>query len=670
MRILLMVVLVFFVFTNKMLAQDGEKMPAKAQKLFEKAQLQANWQQYQAARETLEKTVKKYPRFTQAFRRLAEICWQLKDYDAAENAYAKMADLKNTPFNRYMVQNNLGRMAMEQQKFGKAVVAFEKALSIEGLPGRLSTDTMQIGDKLRRCRFIQHALEHPVAFQPILLDTTINTYRDEYLPMLTADERVMVFTRRLSESRAANEDFYMSRNMDNDSTSAWSIAIPLESPINTQFNEGAICISPDGAKLFFAAKDRNDTEGGFDLYYCIKRGDKWSIPFNLGRPINGRYWESQPCISADGKSLYFASRRGGGYGGIDLWVSHLANDNYWGEPVNLGPNINTTSDEQTPFIHPDGHTLYFSSNGHIGMGDADLFVARIDTADKWGKPQNLGYPINTFGNEGGLVVTAKGDRAYFAARNDSMGLDIYYFDLPKYAQAETVTYVKGRVFDANKPKEGLSAYIDLVDLDSGKTIMRALSDELSGEFLVTLPTGRNYLYNVSKQGYLFHSENFALKQSTRADKPYRLDIALQPIQTPIAKTNDKNNPNKNANENTAPQAGQRVVLKNVFFETNSYELKPESFMELDRLVQLLQENTQLQIEIGGHTDSTGTDELNLKLSENRAKTVHDYLAQKVTNSQKRLSYKGYGSTQAIANNQTPEGRAINRRTEFKVIQKM
>ncbi|MBK8473622.1 MAG: PD40 domain-containing protein [Sphingobacteriales bacterium] len=214
-----------------------------------------------------------------------------------------------------------------------------------------------------QCQFIRHAKAHPVAFKPIHLDSTINTRRDEYLPMLTADESVMVFTRRLTAALTANEDFYMARNNGNDTTFAWQLATPLAPPINTENNEGAICISPDGKKLFFAAKDRPDTEGGFDLYYCIKSGSEWVGPYNLGRPINSPAWESQPSISADGKALYFASRRKGGMGGIDIWVSHLSEDRYWGEPQNLGIGVNTDKDEQTPFIHPDNQTLFSRQTG-------------------------------------------------------------------------------------------------------------------------------------------------------------------------------------------------------------------------------------------------------------------------------------------------------------------
>ncbi|MGB0931927.1 MAG: OmpA family protein, partial [Chitinophagales bacterium] len=412
----------------------------------------------------------------------------------------------------------------------------------------------------------------------------------------------------------------------------------------------AICLSPDGKRMFFAAKNRQDAIGGFDLFYCIKVGEDWQGPYNLGKPVNTYNWDSQPSISADGKSLYFSSKRKGGHGGIDIWVSHLEN-NYWGEPVNLGPNINTDKNEQTPFIHPDNQTLYFSSNGHIGMGDADLYIARKDTAGEWGKPENLGYPINTRGNENGLIVTASGERAYYSSYNEGYGLDLYYFPLPKKVQPTYVTYVKGKVFDS-ETKDKLAATIELIDLETGDTILETTSDRISGEFLVTLTVGKNYMYNVSKENYLFFSENFSLKEA-EANKPFLVDIPLKKIFV---------------EETFESKIGQTVVLKNVFFETNAFDLKPSSNTELNKLVEMLNQYDLLHIEIGGHTDSIGSAEYNLELSENRAESVYNYLLDKGIDS-KRLSYHGYGKSQPIAENETEVGRAINRRTEFKVIKK-
>lgn len=639
-------------------AQKDAPPPPKALKMYEQGNDKYVLRHLDDAKAIFEKTVKKYPRYVAAHRRLAEIYWELRLYDQSAAMYRKLLSIQPSATNRFQVNMNLARMQYEQSRYDHALAQIDTALNVS-LPTAFDSDR-QLAQRLReQCQFIQHAKAHPVAFKPIHLDSTINTRRDEYLPMLTADESVMVFTRRLTAALTANEDFYMARNNGNDTAFAWQLATPLASPINTENNEGAICISPDGKKLFFAAKDRPDTEGGFDLYYCIKSGSEWVGPYNLGRPINSPAWESQPSISADGKALYFASRRKGGMGGIDIWVSYLSEDRYWGEPQNLGAGVNSDKDEQTPFIHPDNQTLYFSSNGRIGMGDADIYVARRDSLGKWGKADNLGYPINTEGNESGMTVTANGKHAYFAAKNDSMGIDIYYFDLPPQLKPRYVTYVKGRVYDADKPKHSLSAAIELIDLQSGDTVIKTNTDEKTGEFLLTLPAGRNYMYNASKQGYLFFSENFALKDTFNAP-PFRLDIPLKPIVRDTAMLVAQK-----ATNNNALAIGQSVVLKNVFFATDSYELQAQSNTELNRLAQLLTENPTLRIEIGGHTDSTGTAAHNLELSSKRAKAVYDYLTtQKIE--PKRLSYKGYGSTRPIADNRSSQGRAANRRTEFTV----
>lgn len=634
---------------NIVVAQSDLQVPKKARKLFDQSQVRYNWQDYSNAMLLLNKAIKKYPTYVQAYRRLAEIQWERKDYPAAEATFKKLLAIKPNSLNEFAVNGSIGQMAYEQHDYDKAIVYLNKALSTSKAPPN-SNDYKRAKRLLENAEFAAQSLKNPVPFKPIRLDSTINTYRDEYLPMLTADEGTLVFTRRMNSGFSANEDFYISRRQE-DSLKTWGIATPMQSPINTETNEGAICISPDGKTLFFAAKDRKDTEGGFDLYYCYKKDGDWIGPFNLGRPINTPAWESQPSISADGHSLYFASRRKGGYGGIDIWVSHLGNNNYWGEPENLGPLINTPEDEQTPFIHPDNQTLYFSSNGHIGMGDADIYVVRRDTV--WGKPQNLGYPINTFGNESGFVVAANGQRAYFAALNDSLGLDIFYFDLPPTLKPRYVNYVKGKVFDADKTKRMLAADIELIDLDSGAAVLKTISDPKTGEFLTTLTAGRNYMCNVSKAGYLFHSEHFALKDSL-TNKPFVINVPLKPIHRDTGSVV------------LGLGAGQSVILKNVFFATDSYQLQATSFRELDRLVQLLNENTAMRVEIGGHTDNTGKAAYNLTLSENRANAVYDYLIQKGID-KKRLTYKGYGDTMPIADNNTPDGRSINRRTEFKVL---
>lgn len=620
-------------------------IPKKAQKLYQKSQESYLYQQYQEAKELLQKAIEKHPTYTRAHVRLAEIHLELKEYDLAKKYFLKILEFDDGPRNQFQVNFTVGKIEMDKGNYESAIAYFEQAEKVEKKSKKMMA---MVERKLEESRFAYDAVSHPVDFNPVRLDSTINSEYDEYLPVVTADESMMVFTRRFNNDTTPNEDFFMSKKMED--TLQWKMALGLADPINTEENEGAICLTPDGKRMFFAAKNRPDGMGGFDLFYCIRVGEEWQGPYNMGPPVNSYGWESQPSISADGKALYFSSRRKGGEGGIDIWVSYLK-DNFWGEPVNLGPEINTPKDEQTPFIHPDNETLYFSSDGHIGMGDDDLFVARLDSTGNWGKPENLGYPINTSGNENGLIVTASGDRAYYSSFHEGSGLDLFYFPLPKTVQPTYVTYVKGTILDS-ETKAKLAATIELIDLDTGDTILETISDRISGEFLVTLPTGKNYMYNVSKQNYLFHSENFSLKE-VETNAPFLIDIPLTPAFD---------------EETFESNVGQTVVLKNVFFETNSFELKPASYTELDKLVDLLNQYDLLHIEIGGHTDSIGSADYNLELSTNRAESVFKYLIDKGIVDE-RLSYRGYGKTQPIAENETEVGRAINRRTEFKIIKK-
>jgi len=657
MRLLLSIFCIGMAVSLSLYAQNKKNdTPKRAVKLFKKSGQKLLYNDYDGAKKLLLKTVKRYPEYIKAHAKLGELYWKLDEYGAAEKSYRNILKVDNSVRTQFMVNYALGKLLYEQQKYEAAITCFTQCLSLE-VPEHWNAKKEKADWHLKNATFAQNAIKNPVPFNPILLDSCINTKHDEYLPMVTADEEILVFTRRFLGNNKPNEDFYYSGRHPE---ANWQLALDLGQPINTNDNEGAICISPDGTRLFFAAKGRKNTEGGFDIYYCIKQGNAWKGPFNIGRPVNSSTWDSQPSISADGKSLYFCSRRKGGYGGIDIWVSHLKN-NFWSEPINLGPTINTPHDEQSPFIHADNQTLYFSSNGHVGMGDTDLYVVRKDTSGLWGIPENLGYPINTPGNENGLIVTASGERAYFSSFNeiDSTGLDLHYFDLPQQVKPNYVTYVKGSVFD-EVTKLKIAANIELIDLETGEVIRRMRSDKINGEFLVTLPSGKNYMYNVSRQGYLFHSENFSLVKSTnKNNKPFLLDIALKPIVV----APPKHKPSEKATWNV----GKTVVLKNVFFETGSYDLKKESEPELNRLVALLEDNPKLNIEISGHTDSIGSVSANQALSTSRAKAVYNYLLSKGISSL-QLRYKGYGESKPIADNSTAKGRAINRRTEFTILQ--
>lgn len=505
---------------------------------------------------------------------------------------------------------------------------------------------------LSSCVYAKDAIAHPVPFEPKNLGPEINTTADEYYPCITADENTLLFTRLVSDERAwqgKQEDFFIATK----SGDKWSTAAPVLS-INTVQNEGAPTLSADGLTLIFTACETADGMwggerqgvGSCDLFFSMKNGSGWTPAKNIGQGINTGSWESQPSYSTDGRTLYFVrgKRSARGIREQDIYFSYLNADGRWSAPEKVPGKINTSFEEESVMIHPDGNTLYFSSNGHPGMGGLDVYMSRRQPDGSWGTPINLGYPINTYANENSLQVTANGQIALFASERPGGkgGLDLYAFELHEKARPNQVTYVQGVISDKLSYKK-LEAHFELIDLTTGKVVIESYSNQGNGEFLICLPTGKDYALNVSKNGYLFHSENFSLKDYNRKE-PYRLDIALQKL-----------------------RPGASIVLNNVFFTTNRFDLLPESKIELNRLAELLKANPTIKIEISGHTDDVGAEEANLLLSQNRAAAVVTYLVgQNVVAD--RLQAKGYGETKPIADNSTEQGRARNRRTEFIILE--
>jgi len=632
MRILIFSLLLFLLSVSAFAQRQYSTTNSEAIRYYALAHQSLDDHVYDEAIRQLQKAISIDNKFIEAHYQLADIYRLLRNHKLAEQQYLSVVTL-NPDFSTgaYL---KLGDEEINDARYNDAQQHLEKYLTFPNLtPQNIFHAQKLIAD----CKFSIQALQHPVPFKPINMGPNINTPDDEYLPVATADESMLIFTRKINN----NEDFYKSVKLNG----KWQRAAYLSDQINTpQYNEGAQSISQDGKYLFFTGCNRPDGLGRCDIYISQKRGDDWSKPFDLSPPINTPGWESQPSISADGRTLYFVSNRKGGYGGYDIWRSTLT-ANGWGEPENLGPNINTSYDEQSPFIHPDDSTLYFSSNGWPGLGGKDLFVSRLGKDGKWMKPENLGYPINSSGDENGLSVTANGSSAFFSSDNLNGygGYDIYTFLLPRSLRPHIVTYVKGKVSDI-KTKAPLEAAVEIIDLQKNIPVYQDYSDALKGDFLATLTSGKNYGLNISKSGYLFYSDNFSLV-GHEPKNPFNLIVLLQPI-----------------------EIGSKVILNNIFFDTNKFDLKPESVAELQKLVEFLNVNPTVHIEISGHTDNVGNDQLNQTLSENRAKAVYQYLISSQVNPA-RLVYKGYGKTQPIAPNTTDEGRQKNRRTEFMIIAK-
>ncbi|MBS1665305.1 MAG: PD40 domain-containing protein [Bacteroidetes bacterium] len=613
---------------------NPEKVSKKAGQYFSKATELAQNYDLKGAIDALKQAINIDPRFEDAWLSLGGMYGEQKNYPAAVEAYEKARAIDSVYFMDYNLPYSIDLAG--KGDFAAALQAVTTFLTVPNL----NETSRKAGGYRKRCyQFaLDYAAAHPVKdykFDPVNMGDSINSEFSEYYPTITIDGNTLIYTRRVNHF---NEDFYQSNKRDQ----GWSKSRNLPGNINTNQNEGAQNISQDGQWLIFTGCNFPDGRGSCDLYISYLTADGWSTPENMGDSINTEYWESAPSLSPDKRDLYFSSQAPGGYGGSDLYVTHHLKNGQWSTPENLGPSVNTVGDEGSPFIHPDNQTLYFTSNGHPGYGDNDLFVTRKGPQGVWSKPENLGYPINTIENEGSLVVAANGKTAYYASdRSDTRGgLDLYSFDLRQDIRPAQTLWVKGKVFDRQSHK-GLPSNVVLTDLSTREVVSNLQTDE-TGNYLVTLPKGKDYAFNVKRKGYLFFSDNFSLSHAG-GDTTFNIDIPLQPI-----------------------EANAAIVLNNIFFETNKYELKSESQTELDEVVQLLKDNPTVHIQIDGHTDNVGKAPDNKTLSENRAKAVTTYLVNHGINAQ-RLSSKGFGDTMPVADNATPDGRAKNRRTELKVI---
>lgn len=581
------------------------------------------------------------PKFAEPNIMLGEM-FEEKHLDSIACVYYNAAVQYNPTFYT-MAWYRIGELELNQQHYAAAVEAFKQFLSLD----KSNTEKhAEVEKKMKTVDFRQHAYANPVPFNPQNMGAVVNSANDEYLPALTADGQTLVFTRRFPRTgkTTANspmeEDFYVSVKKNGE----WTKAIRMSEPVNTYDNEGAQCISQDGRMMIFTGCNRKDGAGRCDLYICHREGDKWSKPQNIGMPVNTSSWEAQPTFSVDGKTLYFVSNRKGGLGGMDIWKSEQVNGE-WSTPVNLGAPINTSEDEMSPFIHFDDRTLYFASKGHVGMGGFDLFMSKLQNDGTWSEPLNVGYPINTEGDESNMIVSADGRTAIYSS--DQLGgfgrEDLYMFELPEEVRPQATTYIKGIVYD-KKTKQRLSADFTISDLTTKDDVVSATSDPVDGSFLLTMPGLHQYALSVTKEGYLFYSQNFEMTAAS-IDNPFLLEIPLEPI-----------------------EVGSSITLRNVFFETAKWNLTEESSIELDKVVTLMDDNPSMRVMLEGHTDNIGSDAANQKLSENRAKAVYDYLVKKGV-AANRLQYKGYGESNPIADNNTEEGRAQNRRTVFTVVEK-
>lgn len=627
-------------FAGTIHAQSYSTKSKKAIKYFDRAVILYQENDPEGSEEELLKSISVDDRFLEAYGLLAQISFESGRIEDAISYYSTTLEID--PEGNPDGYRLLAGLVLRTGDYDRSLLLLEKFLEFP--PEKVNKRESALSMKTS-CLFAIEAINKPVPFEPENLGDSVNSDLNEYWPCLSVDEEQLMFTVMLPvnpilEDSPLHEDFYFSKQREGH----WGSRENAGSPLNTSNNEGAHSLTADGRMLFFTACNRRDGMGQCDIYTSIMENGSWTRPVNLGSPVNSGYSEKHPTISADGRVLYFTSSRPGGKGSYDIWKSNW-NGQSWSVPENLGDSVNTPGVEQSPFLHPDQRSLYFSSTGWPGMGQGDLFFSRKSTGDDvWSEPLNLGYPINTFNDEIGLSVNARGNRAYFASdREGKKNTDIYTFELPIELRPIQVSYLKGRVYDS-KSMKGVSALIQLIDLETEEVVIETPSFPPEGDYLVTLPTDRDYALNVTGEGYLFYSDHFAFRGEYSQWDPFLRDIALERI-----------------------LVGSSVVLNNIFFESDSHLLLPGSMVELNRVLIFMQENPGIAVEIAGHTDSTGSAEHNQVLSGNRAEAVVDYLTSAGIVAD-RLHAEGYGDRNAVGDNASEEGRAMNRRTELTIIE--
>ena len=570
---------------------------------------------------------------------------------------------------------NLALAYHSNYQFDEAINAFRRYQATLS-PEEIRILTRTIERRIQECEFGKKLIADSIRVFIDNMGPNINNEFSDYSPAITADMSMMVFTSKRTNVYNKKKDPYGEYDENIWASyrtgTTWAPAVDLGKPVNTKHNDATIGISPDGQKMFIYYGKK-----GGDILYTEREGNSWSTP-RYFKPINSDGHESAASFSFDGRTIYFSSNntdKTQNYGQHDLFKCTLDVKGRWSKPINLGATINTPYDEVDVFMHPDGRTMFFSSDGHNTMGGYDVFRSELQDDGTWSTPENIGYPINTPGDERFFVLAGNGRIGYYSSsREGGYGRhDVYEItflgpekklkmideNLLIASQSQAVkqdiaveksveiktsrlTIVKGVVTDAfAETKTYLEADIEITDNETGEIISTLKSNSATGKFLIPLPSGKNYGIAVKKEGYLFHSENFDIPAATEYQEIV-LDIKLMKI-----------------------QKDSRIVLRNVFFEYGSAKLDPKSYSELDNLIKIMQDNPNMIIEIGGHTDNSGSHSFNQKLSEARAQSVVNYISKTIAMS--RLQYQGYAFDQPIADNTTEAGRALNRRVEFKII---
>lgn len=568
----------------------------------------------------------------------------LERFTEADGAFNRLVKV-NPDYNPWFYLE-AGEMYVQINKFKSANYALTQF--IKRYPD-LPKNVLTRHKALNRLNYIKKSpeirMQEATTEQPSLVEG-INSMADDFTPQISASGDILYFTSErqggfdvIKDSASMNnygQDIYLSilRN------ELWSEPAAMPEPINSMNDDFGASFSGDGQTMVYVRCGEEDGVGNCDLYISTLKGRRWGEPKNMGNVVNSEGWDSQPTLSSDGTRIIFASTREGGYGSIDLYMTEKT-EMGWGVPQNLGSRVNSPYRDSSPYLAPDGKTLYYASDGHPGFGGQDVFYSFFDNG-RWSTPLNVGAPVNSKGDDKNFTTTALGNAYFASSRLDENNYDIFQVDLPDFLKPKPSLVLEGFVTNA-KTSDPIEAVVLVEDIDNGEVLAINKSNGNTGEYVVVLPVGRNYSVSASKDGYFFYSQSFALPKDTTYLEMTK-DILLEPI-----------------------TKGTKVVLNNIFFESGRAELKPISYVELNKAVDLMRQNGTMVIEIGGHTDNVGSEQLNLKLSQSRAEAVKSYLELAGIEGS-RLQAKGYGESMPLQDNGTKEGRTANRRTEFVIVE--
>ena len=631
MRIVLLIALVLssWISWSQTLTSNNKK----AVKLYEEARSLIGARDFDKAFERLQLAIDKDPDFAEAYLKLASI-YQIKFNDSLQFwCYRQVIDRYPDTHKFASSWYLLGSNAFKNGNYEETLKYLGKYMELTSEKGRYASSAKLLIDN---SHFAINYKTNDFQFNPRPLPKVVNQFKQQYFPVLTVDQNTLLFIKRQGDEEILQTD--------KDANGNWQEPHSISDNINSEYNEGTCSISADGRMLVFTSCMGRQGYGSCDLYVSYKTGNAWSVPENMGEVINSPSWDSQPSLSADGRTLYFVSNRSGGFGSRDIYVSQQNEAGEWQSPQNVGSSINTSFDDISPFIHPNGQRLYFATNGRLGFGGFDIYFSDKKSASEWLAPTNFGYPINTHDDEVSMFISSDGAKGYYSHEErtkESVLSTLYEIDIPPKLQVEhKSSYVFGKVMDGetNTP---LKATVSLINLDSNNSVEKVRSDSVTGDYLIVITQGAQYGLFAESEGYLYKSENFNLTEKLLI--PVKINLKLEKI-----------------------KPGARVVLKNIFFDFDSYNLTSTSKAELNRVLHLLNTNKTLRVEISGYTDNVGTEKYNLELSEKRAEAVYNYLVKNGVDKTK-LGFRGYGASNFLNSNNTEEERAKNRRIEFKVL---